>query len=118
MLVKDFECRSFEAAEKLLGGKQSRTVCNNTGLHRFRPSSISLCLYGHTIVEFGREGGVELWGRGWRTATTKDRMNKVLPVPWQVYQRRGKWYVRNYRTNVEQPFVDGMSIFVSETEQD
>lgn len=49
---------------------------------------------------------------GWRTPTTKERMNDVLPSGVAVYQNRGYWYVRigGWEDGKTVPFFDGIEI--------
>lgn len=117
MLVKDFECRSFEAAEKLLEGKSQQRVCNNTILWRMEDQSnrIFLVLHGHAIVQFHRDGSTQLWSKGFKTVTTKDRISRCLPELWRLAQRKFQWHLWNYKTEEERPFFDGMSISGSGT---
>ncbi len=114
MNVKDFECRSYERAVELLGGKDRRTVCNNTVLY---PSGVEqrvdVSLHWHVIVSHYEDGRVELNSCGYQTATTKDRINRCLPGGWILCQRNRKWHLwlpgsaPNHR---EVPFVDGMTV--------
>lgn len=46
---------------------------------------------------------------GYRTNTTKERLNGVLSrMGWQIRQRKGKWYVYNSQTEENVLFYDGM----------
>lgn len=61
MNVRDFECRSYERAVGLLGGRTRRVVCNNTVLQVWdQPRrvfrGIWVRLHGHNIVQFWPEG--------------------------------------------------------------
>jgi hypothetical protein len=51
---------------------------------------------------------------GWRTPTTKDRINAVLPQGVCIYQDRGIWYVRiglwDSNSGKTIPFFDGIEI--------
>jgi hypothetical protein len=70
--------------------------------------------YHQTIVakQF-KNGAIELSSGGWRTVTTKRRMNQALRTwgsRYLVYQRKGNWYVRTWQNAIEEPraFIDGM----------
>lgn len=98
MLVKDFECRSYEQAREYLGGRTQRTACNNTALVTVRGSDfVNVYLHGHVIMEFWADGHIVLDSCGYRTVTTKDRINRCLPDPWQVRQLKGDWWLWNNR---------------------
>ena len=46
---------------------------------------------------------------GWKTHTTKDRLNTFLPQPFKVYSDKGIWYL--YSNGIDPvPFFDGMAI--------
>lgn len=50
-------------------------------------------LHKTRILEFHSDGRIVLNSGGWRTVTTKDRMNKFLPYDWSVSQDQGIWYL-------------------------
>lgn len=118
MNVREFECRSYERAMELLGGKDKRTVCHNTLLHlNASIPGVTLCLHGHQIVHFRTDGPIMVDSRGYRTNTTKDRINRCLPDPWRLAQRNRTWHLWRSthvawdRRSVEEvPFVDGMTV--------
>lgn len=91
MNVRDLEIRSYEDAEKLLKGKTIRRVCNNTLLHR-NGYNISVALHGHPIVVWNPKA-VYLYVCEYRTATTKDRMNRCIPKEYHVYSHKKQWMV-------------------------
>ncbi len=96
MNVRDFECRSYEQAMELLGGKIDRKVCNNTALE-YREDRVFVFLHGHAVVNFFRDGRITIASCGYRTVTTKDRINRCLPYPWQVRQIKDEWWLWNNR---------------------
>lgn len=94
--------RDFASAEALLGGKPSRPLLNNTRLVRVDADTIAVALHGTFVVTYHRSGRVTVDSGGWRTVTTKDRINRFAPV--HVQQRRGEWYVG------DGAFRDGMQV--------
>ena len=65
-------------------------------------------LYGSLIASVG-EDYVRLYSGGFRTATTKSRLNSLLiehGFQDRVYQRGGCWYVESEGTVL--PFTEGM----------
>ncbi len=96
MLVRNLEIRSYEDAGRLLRGKEVQQVCNNTSLcldkMRIGSNSITVVLHGHSIVEW-HPNSVHLYSCGYRTVTTKDRMNRCIPKEYSVYQEKGQWWV-------------------------
>ena len=72
-------------------------------------------LHGNLIARIG-ETWIELFDGGWRTATTKSRLNAILKEHGNgdcVYQKKGEWFVTfsDYRNNsVTVPFFSGMRL--------
>lgn len=66
-------------------------------------------VYHQTCVVERRGNTFILNSGGYRTATTKKRMNTVLPTGVYVFQKEGVWYTRIDDTTVV-PFRDGISI--------
>lgn len=61
--------------------------------------------HGTDVVTYYPDGRVRLNSGGWRTYTTKRRLNMFGPVP--VWAERGEWYVGGARKTL---FRDGMLI--------
>lgn len=66
---------TFHSAETTLGKRESKKLCNNTYLHRIDQDTIAIKLWSTDVVTFHRNGDVVLNSGGWRTVTTRDRMN-------------------------------------------
>jgi hypothetical protein len=69
----------------------------------------------HDTVVAKREGNVVVLNSGgWKTATTKLRMNQFAQqYCWGlfgVYQHQCEWYVENRSTHETEPFEDGMQL--------
>ena len=72
-------------------------------------------LHDNLIARIG-ETWIELFDGGWRTATTKSRLNAILAEHGngdKVFQKKGEWFVTfsDYRDNkVTVPFFSGMRL--------
>jgi len=75
-------------------------------------------LYGHHIATVG-DNFVQLFSRGYKTATTKSRLNAILAehaiAGECVFQRKGEWFVHKFVGQagtvpvfVEKEFEEGM----------
>ena len=70
----------------------------------FKDTDGATCVKYHntTVFKLSPTGNsVTLNTGGWRTATTKLRMNQALNqfgIPLSVYQKDGQWYVLNQKT--------------------
>lgn len=82
-----------EATKMVLGktNRGQRKVGNNTYAYIEADGSVSIELHGTKVVVIYPNGLYKLNSGGWRTSTTKDRINKYSPV--RVYQRNHTWYV-------------------------
>lgn len=81
--------------------KNSRKIGNNTYATIEYDNSVSIELHGTKVVVFYPNGLVKLNSGGYRTSTTKDRINKYSPVG--VYQKNYEWFLRDGT-----PFEDNM----------
>jgi hypothetical protein len=80
-------------------------------------SKTTVRLYSTDVVSFVPDGTncatVVLNSGGYKTATTKSRMNQTsnqYDLGYKVYQRDFQWFVRNRIGRVE-PFFDGMCFY-------
>lgn len=69
-------------------------------------------LHSTDIVRALPKGRYVLNSGGWRTHTTKDRMNSALPG-YSIYHKGGQWFVASYNgegTGNAIPYYDGMTL--------
>lgn len=75
----------------------------------YKNGNIGYWLHDTEIVRFSLNN-ITLNSDGWLTKTIKTAMNQVLPDGNYVYQKNGKWYVKNkdktleYKDNLEIPY--------------
>lgn len=100
---------TYEEAKKLLKGRDSKKIGNNTYLIN-GGDVVSVCLHGTDVLKFYENGHIKLNSGGYQTVTTKDRMNKYLPIPWKVVQEKFIWYLWNWKTKEKREFKDGMFV--------
>lgn len=108
---------SRKALYKELGIVKSKIVRNNTRLTEYEDGRRTLRLHATDIITWKPDGKMILTSGGWRTHTTKERLNEYLPDYMQVYQRKFKWYIIDKRLTDWQnkrfgeiEFVDGMEL--------
>lgn len=86
---------TFERCEKLMASARNsaagKPLANNTRLERRGPDAFAVRLHSTDILTIERGGAYTYDSGGWRTATTKDRMNEYGPL--RIYQHRGEWFV-------------------------
>ena len=66
------------------------------------------------IITFKPNGDIVLDSGGWQTVTTKERMNKFLPIGWYLTQSKNVWYLERGRWDdpdrEEYVYKDGITI--------
>lgn len=100
---------NYETASRMLpfGGKQSKKIDNNTYLVRIE-DYFAVRLHQTDILRFYPDGSVLLDSGGWKTPTTKDRINNYLPNGFQLRTRKRVWYL--WAHGEEYLYADGMVI--------
>jgi len=91
---------------KLVLGKRNRgqrKLGNNTYGYIETDGTVSVELHGTKVVQFYPNGLVKLNSGGWRTHTTKKRINQYSPV--RVYQKNFEWFL-----NDGTPFEDNIVV--------
>ena len=111
--------KNFAEALAVLNGRQSKRLGNNTYLENFVGLQfIGVRLHNTYIVRFHYNRQITLHSGGYRTVTTKDRVNQF--ISGRVFQKAHQWYydyplvqVEGRGINTERvrvPFVEGMNI--------
>lgn len=97
---------SYEQAKAALKGRQSKKLQNNTYAELNHDGSIGIRLHATQVVIYFPDGRVRLTSGGWRTVTTKDRLNEYSP--FYVMQKNHAWTVFDNQGAGHYQFVDGM----------
>lgn len=87
--------RSYAEAQKMIAtarDKVSKPLRNDTYLEDLG-DCLAVRLHYTYIVRYYPDGSVVLDSGGWRTKTTKVRINEYLPNGWSVWQKKGVWYL-------------------------
>jgi len=91
--------------EQLQGRNHNRRkLANNTYAERHE-DAIAIRLHDTDILTFYPDGRIVATTGGWKTHTTKDRLNQYLPGH-RIWQHRGRWLLGSNGAQVE--FADGM----------
>ena len=81
----------YTTANAKLGTRDSRKLGNNTYLQRREDGSIAVKFHLTDVLAFHADGRTVYQSGGWRTVTTKARMNAYGAV--RIITERGVWYV-------------------------
>jgi len=84
---------NFTDARTLLGDADERTVDRNTILLPMPDGSIGLKYHRTVIVRYNPDGTVTVDAGGWRTSTTKQRMNQAIPAGFRIFSKARTWHV-------------------------
>lgn len=98
MTVSDFESakREYERRIAYQSGKYEGVgLENNTRLVKRGDDRYAVKLHGTDVVTYHADGRVTLATGGWKTRTTKNRINKYAPV--RIVQRDYEWYVDGHK---------------------
>jgi hypothetical protein len=82
----------YQELDSQLTGRfaQQRKLANNTHALRKDDGTIAIRLHATDIITFHPDGTIVANSGGWKTRTTKDRLNSYLPV--RINQNKGQWY--------------------------
>lgn len=67
-------------------------------------------LHATDIVRKRPDGSVILESGGWKTVTTKDRMNGALPAGYSLSQSSGMWSIRRHSDGASVAYFDGIQV--------
>ena len=101
---------NYQRADEKLQGRcvNSRKLGNNTYLERHE-GHLSIKFHETEIIKFSPDDSVELSSGGWKTKTTKERLNDYGPL--NIWQDKGKWFVGgSWKEPYQSLFYDGMKI--------
>ena len=100
---------SRKALYKELGILKSKLVRRNTRLTEYVDGRRTLRLHATDVLTWKPDGVIVLNSGGYRTHTTKERLNAFLPLDVRVYQKNYSWYVRqDGKKDID--FVDGLEL--------
>ncbi len=97
--------KAYEEALVCLGTQTGRKIANDTHMVNNTEGEILITYRGNPVMRI-QKGKVILHSCGWRTKTTKDRMNWFLPTGYCVYAKKSVWYLHTSKGEIE--FQDGM----------
>jgi len=92
----------------------ARVIRNNTVEYERENGDRVIRLHFTDIITFHKDGSITLNSGGWRTVTTKERMNSFSPI--RIIQKKHIWYVMQSpyiwkHKDKWIPFADNMRIF-------
>lgn len=85
---------TYQEAEKLTAKRMAKKVANNTWLYKCGfPGNehFEIVLYSTAVVKIWKDRTYTLFSGGWRSVTTKQRLNNFSPA--KVWQKNFEWFV-------------------------
>lgn len=101
--------KSFAEASEFLGNKVNRPYAHNTRIIRVDQNKIIATYHDNPVVTFMPDG-LMLSSCGWKTITTKERLNWFVPDGFSVYQEKSIWYLSDRHVQKRYIFADGITI--------
>ena len=111
--------KSYQQALDYLKGKKRRPYAHNTRIELdpldLGHENIVATYHGNIVASFFPDGTSTFSSCGWKTHTTKERINWFLPDGFSVYQERSVWYLSDRGAEYSGPyhtyiFADGLAI--------
>jgi hypothetical protein len=97
--------------------RMDRICPNNTAVFTGDDAALTVVLHQTAVFKKYPDGRIELNSGGWRTVTTKNRINQAFrqlapSMRARVHQENGDWFVQvgGYETGRSIPFADHMVI--------
>jgi len=115
--MKHTTIKSYQDAKEYLQGKKSRPYAHNTRITidslDLGHEVITVTYHDNPIVNFYPDGVASFSSCGWKTPTTKERINWFLPDGFSLYQEKSVWHVVKHGTSynyINYVFADGLAI--------
>ena len=95
--------QSYADAATYLGNKTDRPAGKkNTRVRRIDADTIGIVLHNTYVVTYHADGRIVLKTGGWKTVTTKQRINQFSPA--RVHQANFQWFANDIE------FAEGMEV--------
>lgn len=76
-----------------LNGRSSRQLANNTTVEVDEDGTIAVRLHATRILAFHPDGSFTVDSGGWRTVTTKQRLNALMPAGYRISSEQHAWRI-------------------------
>lgn len=112
-VISNKKVKNYEQALQYLNGKKERPFAHNT---RIEIDSLNL---GHEVITIKYHGNsivnifpdyVSYSSCGWKTTTTKERLNWFLQDGFALWQEKSVWYISDRNSQTRYIFADGICI--------
>jgi len=102
---------SYREAKAFLGNRNSRDIRGKRSTCiEYSGNDIVMVYHRTAVVTFRPNGDMILNDGGWRSVTTKARINDALKGHAHIFQQKFTWYLSEYNGARVRPFVNGTII--------
>lgn len=102
---------TFKAAVQLLGNRLERTIGHNTRLRVSDSEQLELVYHSTAIARYYPDGAVKLYTGGFRTVSTKARLDRLAQAAgFRLRQRDREWTLEGISTDAIVRFYDGICL--------
>ena len=100
---------NYHELDQYLGNKNDRKIGFETIVHRVDDYEIAIKHYRTNILVVDATNIVTINTNGWKTKTTKDRLNQFLNcMRVGIAQKKGEWFIHG--SNGSFPYEDGTEV--------
>ena len=101
---------NYNTAIQTLNGKNAKKIDHNTFLQKEHSGSVSILFHKTKILTYQPSGEVNVSAGGYKTTTTKERINKFLPdkFSYKLVQENYSWRWNNGKNKIL--FIDGQDL--------
>lgn len=103
--TRDLSRLSLSDLRAFVGARWSRRLAHNTYVEQLPHADLAIRLHATRILTFHSDGSFTVNSGGYRTVTTKQRLNALLPAGYRVYSLRYVWHISTPEGTF--PFCDG-----------
>ena len=90
---------AYYDADRLLDKRESRKIQNHTYLKRRDSTTIAVMFWATDVVTYNQDGSISLDTGGYRTVSTRDRMDTYNPLGGVCVERGDWWYYNSSLLN-------------------
>lgn len=83
--------KTYQEAQAVIKARETKKLENNTYLVRRSGDVLAVRLHATDVVTYYPDGRIKINSGGWRTVTTKDRINKYAPI--SLWANHGQWVI-------------------------
>lgn len=113
-VIANKNVKSYEQALRFLNGKKERPFAHNTRIE-FEDGNLQnggvvvIKYHGNPITIFHPDLTI-FSSCGWKTSTTKERINWFLPDGFSLWQEKSVWYISDRNSQKRYIFQDGICV--------